>query len=263
MNDIELFNNFPELKTLDKKQVKKITSRLPEFHRGSAIIGHSTSQTSYSLQTMQMISDSPLSRMKQCLAQIRKKYSALQEAYFDIENKKLDIIDLEKKNDAKSKLKIREFESLINTISISMENALREIGMFQNMYDSIKKNNKIKDDWTEKDFEEQEIEHMIKSSFRLAIQDISSTGRVSKAVVEWWEQLGIHPQLGATITQGYYIKTQQTITDKKIIGIEVMYEFLDEMAKQFEKSYKSALKRIGLDELGSEEFMAKGVTKPQ
>ena len=263
MNTIELFEEISNLKTLDKTQVARITSRLPEFHRGSALIGHSTSQASYSLQTMQMINDSPLSRMKQCLAQINKKYLALQESYFNIENKKLDILKLHKNSDSKSKLKIREEESLIDTISISMENALREIGMFQNMYDSIMKNYKIPDDWTELDFEKQEISHMIKSSFRIAIQDLSASGRVSKAAVEYWEQLGIHPQMGEYRTRAYLLNTQNILVELKEITIKLMYNFLDEMAEEFKESYKNALTRIGLDELGSEEFMAKGVTKPQ
>lgn len=72
MTDIEIFKQVTDIATLDKAQIAKITARLPEYKRGSSIIGHSTSQSSYSLQTMQMISDSPLSRMKQCLAQIDK-----------------------------------------------------------------------------------------------------------------------------------------------------------------------------------------------
>ena len=55
MNDITLLNSIPELATLDKQQVAKITERLPDFHRGKALIGHSTSQTSYSLQTMNIL----------------------------------------------------------------------------------------------------------------------------------------------------------------------------------------------------------------
>ena len=66
-----------------------------------------------------------------------------------------------------------------------MNTALREIGMFQDMYDSIKKNNNISDNWSEKDYELQEISHMVKASFRLAIQDLSATARVGKAVVEY------------------------------------------------------------------------------
>ena len=35
------------------------------------------------------------------------------------------------------------------------------------------------------------------------------------------------------------------------------------MEQEFKDSYKLALKRTGLDEIGSEEFMAQGATKPQ
>jgi len=175
----------------------------------------------------------------------------------------LEIKEIIKNKDEKSQLRVRELESLIESISISMENALREIGMFQNMYDSIKEKNNIPDNWSEKDFENQEIEHMIKSSFRLAIQDLSSSGRVSKAVVEYWEQLGIHPQVGEIRARNYLVLIQNKINNAEQVTINDMYEFLDAMVKEFGQEYKKALERIGLTELGSEEFMAKGVTKPQ
>ena len=98
IKDVVKFEDVTKLVTMDEKQVAKINSRLPEYHRASAIVGHSTSQSSYSLQTMQMITDSPLQRMKQCLAQIDKKYKALQEAYFNVEKKKLQIQNLEKRS---------------------------------------------------------------------------------------------------------------------------------------------------------------------
>ena len=195
MTDIEVFKQVTDIATLDKEQVAKITSRLPEYKRGSSIIGHSTSQSSYSLQTMNMISDSPLARMKQCLAQIDKKYKAIQESYYKIEKKKLTVEKLRNQTSEHSRLTVQEYQSQIESITMLMNTALRQIGMFQDMYDGIKKNNNIPDNWTEKDYEKQEISHMVKSSFRIAIQDLSATGRVSKAVVEYWEQLGIHPQM--------------------------------------------------------------------
>lgn len=263
MDDITLFNSIPELSTINKEQVAKITDRLPEYHRGKALIGHSTSQTSYSLQTMNMISDSPLSRMKQCLAQIGKKYEALREAYFNVEKLKLEMKKLEKNKDEDSQLRIREIESNLQSISLNMENTLRQVGMFQNMYDSIKEKNNIPDNWSEKDFEKQEIEHMIKSSFRIGIQDLSQTGRVSKAAVEYWEQLGIHPQLAETKIRGYLLYIQDKINKLEKVTINDMYQFLDDMVEEFKEEYKKALERIGLSEIGSEEFMATGATKPQ
>ena len=263
MSDIEIFNQVTEIATLDKKQIAKITARLPEYKRGSSIIGHSTSQSSYSLQTMQMISDSPLSRMKQCLAQIDKKYKAIQEAYYKIEKKKLTVEKLRTQTTEHARLTAQEYTSQIESITISMNTSLREIGMFQDMYDSIKKNNNIPDNWTEKDFEKQEISNMVKSSFRIAVQDLSASGRVSKAAVEYWEQLGIHPQLAESYTREYLTTTQLKINNKEKISIRDMYAFLDEMAEEFKDAHKDALSRIGLDELGSEQFMANGSTKPQ
>ena len=252
-----------EFETLGKKQVEKINSRLPEYHRANKIIGHSTSQTSYSLQTMNMICDSPLSRMKQCLAQIGKKYDALREAYFKIEGYKLEIKNLQKNKDEESQLKVNELESLIYTISVSMENAYRQIGMFQDMYESIRVNSGIPDNWTEADFEKQEIENMIRRAFRLAIQDIQATGRVSKAAVEFFEQLGIHPTRAEYLTTLYLNECgKQTMKGNKLT-IRVMHNFLDDMVKEFGQEYNIALERLGLDGIGSEEFMAKGMTKPQ
>ena len=263
MYDMEIFKQVTSIVTLDEKQIAKITARLPEYKRGSSIIGHRTSQSSYSLQTMQMISDSPLSRMKQCLSQIDKKYKAIQEAYYTIEKKKLTIERLRNKTDAESRLTVQEYTSQIESITVSMNTALREIGMFQDMYDAIKKNNNIPEKWTEKDYELQEISHMVKASFRLAIQDLSATGRVGKACVEYWEQLGIHPQLAESKTRTYLVLIQEKINSSSTVTIRDMYKFLDKMAFEFKDSYQDALTRIGLDELGSEQFMAKGATKPQ
>ena len=235
--------------TIEKEQLEKIKNRLPELYRGKALIGHSTSQASYSLQTMTMISDSPFARMKQCLAQISKRKDALQESYFKMETRKLENKKLQFNNDEESMLKIKENEALNSSISVSMENSLRQIGLFQDMYDDIRMNNNIPENWSEKDFESQEISHMIRSSFRMGIQDIMAGNRVSKASVEYWEQLGIHPQ--------------EILLKLGEITIKLMYDFLDDMAKEFSESYKLALIRIGVNELGSEEFMANGGTKPQ
>jgi len=262
LDSIKIFDNVTGLTTIDKKQLDKIKSRLPEYEKGKALIGHSTSQASYSLQTMNMISDSPFARMKQCLSQINKKYQALQEAYFSIEKKKLTIEKLKLSTSAHNRLKLRENQSQIETVSISMENTLRQIGMFQDMYDAIKENNNIPDDWTEKDFEAQEISHMIRSSFRLGIQDMMSSKTVSHSSVEYWEQLGIHPQVAELRVLTYLNNTNKILIELGTISIQLMYDFLDEMVSEFGLCYQSALKRMGLNELGSDEFMAKGCSKP-
>ena len=86
MNEIKLksFSDNLPVKAITKNQLEKIESRLPELYRAKAIIGHSTSQASYALQTLTMLDDSPMSRMKQCLSNIEHKYQAVRESYFKI-----------------------------------------------------------------------------------------------------------------------------------------------------------------------------------
>ena len=135
-----------------------------------------------------------------------------------------------------------------------MGNSLREIGMFQDMYEAIRKSNNIPEVWTEHDYEEQEIANMVRRSFRIGIQSISNGGRVSVAAVEFWEQLGIHPQAGEAHCRNYLQQVNDLIKEDKEPNVIMMYEFLDGMAERFKDSYKFALDRIGLKELGSEEF---------
>ena len=258
MNEIQLktFSDNLPTKAITKNQLEKIESRLPELHRAKAIIGHSTSQASYALQTLTMLDDSPMSRMKQCISNIEHKYQAVREAYFKIEKMKLEIKDLEssKPVSESSRLKIRENETGIESTQNAMGNSLREIGMFQDYYESIRKSNNIPEVWTEHDFEKQEIANMVRRSFRIGIQSISSSGAISIAGVEFWEQLGIHPQSAEAHCRNYLQQVNDIIKDGKEPDVRAMYEFLDGMAEKFKDSYKFALDRIGLKELGSEEF---------
>jgi len=257
MNEIKLktFSDNLPAKAITKNQLAKIESRLPELHRAKAIIGHSTSQASYALQTLNMLDDSPMSRMKQCLSNIEHKYQAVREAYFKIENMKLEIkeLDINKPVTESARLKIRENETGIESVQNSMGNALREVGMFQDMYEAIRKSNNIPEVWTEHDYEKQEIANMVRRSFRIGIQSLSN-GALSIAAVEFWEQLGIHPQSAEAHCRNYLQQVQKIITEGKEPDVRVMYEFLDGMAERFKDSYKFALDRIGLKELGSEEF---------
>ena len=248
-------DNLPT-KAITKNQLAKIESRLPELHRAKAVIGHSTSQASYALQTLNMLDDSPMSRMKQCLSNIEHKYQAVREAYFSIEKMKLEIKDLEdnKPVTESSRLKIRENQINIESIQNSMGNALREIGLFQDMYEAIRKSNNIPEVWTEHDYEKQEIANMVRRSFRIGIQSISNGHSVSVSAVEFWEQLGIHPQSAEAHCRNYLQQVDKIIKEGKEPDVRVMYEFLDGMAERFKDSYKFALDRIGLKELGSEEF---------
>ena len=254
--EIKGYSESLPINAITKKQIEKIESRLPELYRAKSIIGKSHSQTSYALQTLSMIDDSPMSRMKQCLSQIEHKYQAVKDAYFNIEEMKLEIKKLEKKKPLTEAdiLKIRKIGSSIDSIQTAMGNSLREIGTFQDMYESIRKSNNIPEVWTEDDFEKQEIANLLRRSFRIGIQSLSNGRSVSIAAVEFWEQLGIHPQSAEAHCRNYLQQVNDIIKDGKEPDVRVMYEFLDGMAEKFKDSYKFAMDRIGLKELGSKEF---------
>jgi hypothetical protein len=73
----------------------------------------------------------------------------------------------------------------------------------------------------------------------------------------------MHPQVCEIKIREYMNLMQLKIQNKEVVTINDMYSFLDKMQEEFKYSYKDALERTGLDELGSEEFMAGGATKPQ
>tara|TARA_R110002020_G_scaffold10337_4_gene39828 strand:- start:1067 stop:1825 length:759 start_codon:yes stop_codon:yes gene_type:complete len=252
MPEIEIYNSLP---LVSKEQVQKIMKRIPIYIEKKQRIGHSHSQASLSLQTLQMIDDSPLSRMKQCLTQIDRKYEALKEAHFECERLQLELKTLDSERESEL-IRINEITNKIPAIKSNMGNALRLLGMFQDMYSSIQKNYNIPDNWNEKDYEKQEYENMIRKACRLGVQDITAHNVPSKAVLEYWEQLGLNPLVMEYEVREYVTETKKQLFGDKNITVEQFYEFLDYMAIKYKDCYKFALKRIGLDEIGSEEFQA-------
>lgn len=261
MSNITLPSYDIENTTLSNAQIQKIKSRLPEFHMASTLIGHSHSQASLTLQTLQEFS-SPLQKMKQCIIQINTRYVALEETHFKLEKTKLDLEKIQFNKDDYSKLKINKFNANMVQTKMYMDSALRELGMFQDIYDKILKSNNIPENWTEKDFEDQEISHMIRSAFRISVQDLTGGGAVNRGALDYFEQLGINPTLAELRSRQYIESSRKKVDEGVTVTISDYYDFLDRMAIEFKDSYKLALERIGLTEIGSEEFMATRITDP-
>jgi hypothetical protein len=259
MMNIEKYNPMFNLsfETIDKKQVEKIIKRLPELRRASLHIGHENSQASFTLQTLQEFS-SPLQKMKQCIIQIKNRHDALEESYFNLEEKKLELKKIQFNNDDESKLKMQKFAAGIKSGKVYLESALRELGMFQDMYEEMRIANNLPEDWTEKDFESQELSHMIRSAFRLAIQNLTTHGSLDRPTLDYFEQIGINPLIGEKRARQYHEYTKKQVEDNVNITINDYFKFLDDMAIEFKDTYKLALKRMGLKEIGSSDFMMDG-----
>ena len=216
--------------TLSQESLTKICDRLPELHRAKTAVGRKNSQTTSTLMTMTMLADSPYRQMKQCLSQIDNK---------------------------RNRVKAEEARVGIEQMRTSAENAMKEIGMYQDIYDEIRTSHGIPVDWDEEDFESSEIENAIRMGFRQAIQNLMSSDRIAISTVEYWEQFGIHPMVGEKLTRDYMASVNQEITAGKLPSVQSMHIFLDQMVETFKDEHKHSLKRIGVDAIVNHAYIYK------
>lgn len=268
-----------EFKVFDNDKLAAIADRMPEINRATNAFGRKNSQTMGKMMTLNMISFSPYSRIKQCLAQIENKRSALKENIFKLQKEKIKLEQLvwkrsmyKSKKDSetdpemvmsyKFKLDLLEVDIQKKVADISdstlyIEGCLKEIGMYQNTYDEIRKNNGIPEKWDERDFEQGEIEHHVKTAFLHLIRDIQMTGRINVGTSEYLEQFGINPQTAEVLVNNYLkeIRNLHTNGSGQMVTINVLYDFLEKAYSMFKDSYKQVLQEMGLENLIHEEFL--------
>ena len=243
--------------TLSQESLTKICDRLPELHRAKTAVGRKNSQTTSTLMTMTMLADSPYRQMKQCLSQIDNKRNALIEAHFKTKKNKVKIEKWEDSENELDRVRAEEARVGIEQMRTSAENAMKEIGMYQDIYDEIRTSHGIPVDWDEEDFESSEIENAIRMGFRQAIQNLMSSDRIAISTVEYWEQFGIHPMVGEKLTRDYMASVNQEITAGKLPSVQSMHIFLDQMVETFKDEHKHSLKRIGVDAIVNHAYIYK------
>lgn len=207
--------------------------------------------------TMTMLADSPYRQMKQCLTQIDNKRNALIETHFNTKKKKVKIERWEKSGDDLDKVEAEEARVQIEQMKPSAENAMKEIGMYQDIYEQIRTSHNIPVDWDEEDYEGQEIAHALRMGFRQAIQNIMSSGHIAISTVEYWEQFGVHPMVGEKLTRDYLESVAMEIKENKLPSVQSMHKFLDTMVETFKEEYKHSLTRIGVDAIINHQYAYK------
>jgi hypothetical protein len=256
-----LVNDLIPNTTISAEALTKICDRLPELHRAKGAVGRRNSQTTSTLMTMTMLADSPYRQMKQCLSQIDNKRNALIEAHFKTKKNKIKIEKWEDSENELDKVRAEEARVNIEQMRSSAENAMKEIGMYQDIYDEIRTSHGIPVDWDEEDFESSEIENAIRMGFRQAIQNLMSTGKIAVSTVEYWEQFGIHPMVGEKLTRDYMASVDKEITNGKLPSVQSMHVFLDQMVETFKDEHKHSLKRIGVDAIVNHAYIYKKKSK--
>ena len=243
--------------SISKEGLQKICNRLPELERGKKAVGRKNSQTTSTLMTMTMIADSPYRQMKQCLSQIDNKRNALIESYFKTQKTKVKLKKWEESDSGLDKVKAEEAKVGLEQSKVYCENAMKEIGMYQDIYDEIRESHGIPVDWDEEDYEASEIQHAIRMSFRQAIQNLMATDKIAISTVEYWEQFGIHPMVGEKLTREYMATVREELNSNKLPSVQSMHLFLDQMVDTFKDEYRHSLKRIGVDAIVNHSYIYK------
>ena len=243
------------LATITDKKLAIIAEKMVEIDRVNHTAGRSQTQTTNQLMSLTMMTDSPYRRLRQCLSQIERKRTALEEAYFKMQKKKLLISQWYEKGDAMSVIKAQEAESNMIRQKDYIDGAFKEIATFQCAYDEIRESHNIPEKWDEKDAELAEIDHHIKQAFRQAHRDMVNTGRIGLGNMEYMEQYGIHIQTATKIIADYIAGEDKMIAEGKMPTVKHLYAFLDRMAETFHDAHKDVMKRIGIKELIKEEFL--------
>ena len=243
------------LATITDEKLAIISQKMVAIDRANNTAGRSETQTTNQLMTLTMLTDSPYRRLRQCLAQIEKKRSALDEAYFKMKKKQVLIKQWYEKGDEMSVLKAQEAEHSLMRSKNYIDGAFKEIATFQCAYDEIREAHNIPENWDERDAEEAEIDHHIKQAFRQSHREMVGSGCITSGNMEYLEQYGIHIQTATRLIADYIASEDEMIVKGQMPTVAHLYAFLDRMAETFHDAHKTVMQRIGIKELVKEEFL--------
>jgi hypothetical protein len=250
-----LTKNVGGLATISEKKLAVIAEKMVAIDRANHTAGRSQTQTTNQLMTLTMMTDSPYRRLRQCLAQIENKRKALEESYFGMQKKKVQVQLWYEKGDEMSIVRAKQAESGMIRLKDYIDGAFKEIATFQCAYDEIREAHNIPEKWDERDAEEAEIDHHIKQAFRQAHRDMVSAGKIGLGNMEYLEQYGVHIQTATKIIAEYINDENDMIAEGKFPSVNSLYAWLDRMAETFHDAHKDVMARIGIKDLLKEDFL--------
>ena len=241
--------------TMTPNKIAKIRERMVEMDRANQSLGRKNTQTMNQLMTLTMLTESPYRMMRQCLTQIEKKRTAIEDAHFTAMTNTVNIKQLREKGDELSVIEAAKMEHGQSRHMIYIEGALKEIAVFQEAYDEIRKNHNIPENWDERDAELAEIRHHLRQAFRQSHRDMILTGTITQGNAEYLEQYGIHLQTARNVIAKYIATCEKLIEEGEVPNINHLYEFLDRVVEIFGNEYKHVMAHIGIDDLVRQEYL--------
>lgn len=218
-----------------------VSSRLPAISAKTDPINRSNTQTTLTMMTLTMMNgQSPLRQVRQILAEISAKKSALAEAQVNYAKLKCqDIIGDDEVANAERRLNGYRLHSL----EVSVENAIKDIATLISAYDALVANHGI-ENWTEEDMERAEARHHVRRGFELLYRNLIEGGSAREASIEYLQQFGVHIQVALAEVSGYILATEELIRNGGRPTASSLEDFLDSMAEKYEYCVGEASTRM-------------------
>jgi len=260
------YENF-DMVTIDEEKINEISKRMDEINRGlNAFAKTNTQLVSLGLTLSEA---TPERNIRQIHAQIEAKRGALSEAQFrllkqqnDLKRKLLRLREIEEAEVGEGKkypteehkqldieriqIDIEEIKARMVDGRVHIEQAIKEIGMYQDAYDDIVKHFGL-ENWDEVDMEKADIDYNLRRCFYQSLRSCRQVGYINEPNQEWLEQLGINPSF-VQFEMQQFLNTErqvmeQMMKDGKGFGDDMteVDKFIDHLVQKY---YEMPVKRI-------------------
>jgi len=242
--DLEKRKDTIELSNKYETMLEMIQNNYPIIEKATKNFNKTQSQFMDSMLTVNH--PTPLRNARQILAEITKSKMALDEAYFNIQKKKLEIrrkknkLETESIPDVFDKellfIEIDEIASQIRTTTGYIEGAIRKVSAYIKQYHNILKSFG-KEEFTEEDFEKDEERYHIMKMFEQALCAARSHGGViDEGNQIYAHQIGINGTMAQVEITSYLVEERKFIAAGKELTHEMTIHWLKNMADKYKGS---------------------------
>lgn len=258
--------------TIDDERINSIALRMEEINRG--LNAFSKTNTQFVALGLTLSEATPERNIRQIHAQIESKRGALSEAQFrllkqqndlkrkllrrteilnsvvgegtkypTIEHRNLDVERLE--------IDIEEIKAKMVDGRVHVEQAIKEIGMYQDAYTDIVEHFGL-ENWDEIDMENSDVVYNLRRCFLQSLRSCRQIGYINEPNQEWLEQLGINPSfVQFEIMQ--FLETERTVMIKMLEenkgfgdDMTAVDEFVDHMVTKYMNAPINQIKKRGM-----------------
>jgi len=229
--DLAVKETFKNLPTQYQTMLEKISAGFPVIEKATKNFNKSQSQFMDNMLTVTQ--PTPLRSARQILAEINKSKMALDEAYFSIRKKQVQIKRHREQADELAEIEAQELESQIKTTMGYVEGAIRKISAYMTQYNAILAK-AGKEEFTEEDFEKDEERYHIMTAFIQGLHAARSHGGcIDEGNHIYLFQIGISGIAAQAEVSDFLDLERELITDSKMPTHQMTLNWLNNLADKY------------------------------